>query len=368
MYKQVGLGQPEISSWLPQPKSFEVPVFVHQIDSKILKHQLESMVKASELAIKAATTVLVDGKPVTRDNLSIRNCYTLPASVITQGTESLFESVAKSAWGNFGFSSNEPSGGQWQFLMYKPGGFFVTHYDDSRGHMMGGKNYVYRNTPERSMTLLMYLNDDYEGGEIEFPNIRSENGAPLKIKPVAGTAIAFPSHELYAHRVLPTTSGTRYVVSRWFDDTSFFKVVEPCSGHNLLNLDDSNKIQVVVVDGEIITSNSNVTEAWGTLMKNGICHNHMLVSAEVKTLSKFQVLGNKREFETSILLSQIPTRVFSSGIGGHTNVETLKQFGAVQHRLDTFISSTNKDSLVLSFKSVRAYELSPEFRPISLLQ
>lgn len=360
MYSQGSLSQPMVSAWLPQPKSFDVPVAIFQLAPGTLAPQLQAMIEASELASKAATTIIVEGKPVTGDNLSVRNCYTLPTSVITPGTEELFGRVAKSAWGNFGFHSKEPVGGQWQFLMYKPGGFFVTHYDDSRGHVFNGKNYAYRNTPERSMTLLIYLNDDYEGGEIEFVNIQKD-GRPLKIKPKAGTAVAFPSHELYAHRVLPTTSGTRYVVSRWFDDVSWLKVIQPFTTAPGV-CEDGYKIS-----GEVI-EHSVFSPVWNSLLSNGICHDHVVTSAEVKKLSKYQLLGTRREYETSVLLSPTPIQVFASGVGGHTRVETLKQFGAVQHRLDTNILSTSGDSLVLSFKSVRAYELSPEFRPISLLQ
>lgn len=371
MYFQGKLNQPAISGWLPQPKSFEVPVAIFQLGPQTLVPQLQAMVEASELASKAATTIVVDGKPVTGNDLSVRNCYTLATSVIAPGTEELFNRVAKSAWGNFEFHAKEPVGGQWQFLMYKPGGFFVTHYDDSRGHVFNGKNYAYRNTPERSMTLLIYLNDDYEGGEIEFVNIRQQDGQPLKIKPKAGTVVAFPSHELYAHRVLPTTSGTRYVVSRWYDDTSWLKVIEPTLNLTVsdsLGFRDGDSIDVEHTNGEIFVHNPIASAIWFRLKQQGLCHNHIIKSVNVKAIGTERGSVSRLDYETSVLLSNEPVQLFSTGLGGATKVETLQQFGASQHRLDSRLTPTIKNSLMLSFKSVRAYELSPEFRPISLLQ
>lgn len=51
---------------------------------------------------------------------------------------------------------------------------------------------------------IIYLNDDYEGGEIRFP------GYDITIKPPAGTFIFFPSSTYYIHEVLPITNGVRY--------------------------------------------------------------------------------------------------------------------------------------------------------------
>jgi predicted 2-oxoglutarate/Fe(II)-dependent dioxygenase YbiX len=56
----------------------------------------------------------------------------------------------------------------------------------------------------------MYLNDNYEGGEIEFVN------SGIKIKPEAGSIIFFPSNFLYVHEVHPITSGFRYSMPHWY--------------------------------------------------------------------------------------------------------------------------------------------------------
>jgi hypothetical protein len=58
-----------------------------------------------------------------------------------------------------------------------------------------------------TVSAVIYLNDDYEGGEIHFP--RLEN---LTIKPSFGDIAIFPSNYMYEHASLPMKSGTKYCV------------------------------------------------------------------------------------------------------------------------------------------------------------
>lgn len=51
---------------------------------------------------------------------------------------------------------------------------------------------------------LFYINDDYEGGELYFP----EQG--IQFKPKAGSAYFFPGDKNYIHGVTEITSGTRF--------------------------------------------------------------------------------------------------------------------------------------------------------------
>jgi predicted 2-oxoglutarate/Fe(II)-dependent dioxygenase YbiX len=59
--------------------------------------------------------------------------------------------------------------------------------------------------PQPVISVVAYLNDDYEGGEIEF---RDQN---IKIKPEAGSIVIFPSKEPYFHASLPVISGIKYM-------------------------------------------------------------------------------------------------------------------------------------------------------------
>ena len=54
-------------------------------------------------------------------------------------------------------------------------------------------------------SLVTYINDDYEGGELVFPN------QDVKLKPKAGSLVMFPSQKPYIHQALPITSGNKYI-------------------------------------------------------------------------------------------------------------------------------------------------------------
>lgn len=55
--------------------------------------------------------------------------------------------------------------------------------------------------------LVLYLNDDYEGGEIYYPKFN------IAIKPEAGSLVIHPGTIQYSHGVSPVISGTRYATT-----------------------------------------------------------------------------------------------------------------------------------------------------------
>ena len=62
----------------------------------------------------------------------------------------------------------------------------------------------------RSLSVLSYLNDDYEGGEISFPQ------SNVTLKPKAGSIVFFPSNFIYVHTIAKMKSGVRYAIPSWF--------------------------------------------------------------------------------------------------------------------------------------------------------
>lgn len=62
----------------------------------------------------------------------------------------------------------------------------------------------------RLISTVSYLNDNYDGGEIEFAQSNT------RIKPEAGSIVFFPSNFLYVHEVMPVTNGTRYSMPHWY--------------------------------------------------------------------------------------------------------------------------------------------------------
>jgi hypothetical protein len=57
-----------------------------------------------------------------------------------------------------------------------------------------------------TVSIVAYLNDDYEGGELYFPRFN------LTIKPKQGDVLVFPSTYIYEHASLPIKNGTKYSV------------------------------------------------------------------------------------------------------------------------------------------------------------
>lgn len=91
-----------------------------------------------------------------------------------------------------------------QFLYYNVGGKYDLH-NDSEDYVNG----KLARTCERDVTILIYLNDNYEGGELELPDWG------ITFKPKAGTLIAFPSYLEFSHKVNPVTKGKRFTIVSW---------------------------------------------------------------------------------------------------------------------------------------------------------
>jgi predicted 2-oxoglutarate/Fe(II)-dependent dioxygenase YbiX len=82
----------------------------------------------------------------------------------------------------------------------------LLRYDET-GHLPAHQD---QGISSRVLSVLLYLNDDYEGGEIEFRH------SGIKFKPEAGSVLFFPSNFLYVHEVYPVTRGPRYALPNWY--------------------------------------------------------------------------------------------------------------------------------------------------------
>jgi Rps23 Pro-64 3,4-dihydroxylase Tpa1-like proline 4-hydroxylase len=81
-------------------------------------------------------------------------------------------------------------------LRYDQSGYLPAHQDQG--------------VSTRVLSVLLYLNDDYEGGEITFRH------SGLTLKPKPGSVLFFPSNFLYVHEVAPVTKGPRYALPNWY--------------------------------------------------------------------------------------------------------------------------------------------------------
>jgi prolyl 4-hydroxylase len=89
-----------------------------------------------------------------------------------------------------------------QILRYGPSDEFTEHAD-----LECGAATVYGS---RLLSAILYLNDNYEGGELEFP--RQE----CVYNPQAGSMVLFPSSFTHPHLSRPITKGTKYAAVTWF--------------------------------------------------------------------------------------------------------------------------------------------------------
>ncbi len=131
----------------------------------------------------------------------------------------------------------------WKFTapaicMYKTDGgadtnvgmFYHTDFQQERADAPGDKPV---------MTCTMYLNGDYEGGEICF-KVLNEEGTDVEFfmhKPQAGDVLVFPSRAPYYHGVNKTTEGQKYFVrSFWqyeFEGTQDWRDGQAKYGHEV---------------------------------------------------------------------------------------------------------------------------------------
>lgn len=84
-------------------------------------------------------------------------------------------------------------------LRYQTGQEYHAHYDGDTDS-------------KRIISPILYLNDNYEGGEIEFVNYN------IKIKPEAGMFLIFPANFAYRHIAHPVKTGTKYAIVTWLHD------------------------------------------------------------------------------------------------------------------------------------------------------
>ena len=93
-----------------------------------------------------------------------------------------------------------------QLLRYKEGGFYVKHADSEN---MDPELRTWTKTIDRDLSLLIYLNDDFSGGDLFFEKFN------FRLRPKAGMAVLFPSDNRYLHEAQTITAGHRYAIVSW---------------------------------------------------------------------------------------------------------------------------------------------------------
>ena len=89
---------------------------------------------------------------------------------------------------------------QIDILKYSPGGKYEIHTD-------------HYTTNPRHLSIIMNLNDDYEGGDLIFTD--QQKNEIKKFNLGKGSIIFFPSNFIYPHGITPIKKGTRYSIVAW---------------------------------------------------------------------------------------------------------------------------------------------------------
>lgn len=99
----------------------------------------------------------------------------------------------------------------YSLLAYDPGCYFKQHIDvlSYPENEIDGFVPVLNALPRR-VSLSLFLNDEYEGGELAFFD------GVYKIPKQKGTVVLFPSNSMFPHQVCEVTSGCRYSIVTWF--------------------------------------------------------------------------------------------------------------------------------------------------------
>ena len=102
------------------------------------------------------------------------------------------------------FSCKVYEEGMGSVVELKAGDFMPLHFDhgSSENKSVGLKTGA--GNPSRDISSVLYYNDNYEGGEISFPN------QDLIIKPKPGMFICFPATDEFPHQVKEIKSGYRW--------------------------------------------------------------------------------------------------------------------------------------------------------------
>jgi prolyl 4-hydroxylase len=128
------------------------------------------------------------------------------SGLFTRDSDPVYEKISKitSILSKIPIEEQEPA----MVAKYIPGGRISPHFDPCSPGSAG--------CSKRKVTHLIYLNDNFEGGETHFVNLN------LKIKPETGKSILFWNHddngdlfEVSLHQGMPVKNGMKYICTQW---------------------------------------------------------------------------------------------------------------------------------------------------------
>ena len=93
-----------------------------------------------------------------------------------------------------------------EILRYGPGAEYKPHSDAEDWY---GPERGWERDLDRDLSVLIYLNAEFTGGQLYFPNFQ------MQLPPQRGLLVAFPSDARYVHTALPVQTGNRLAIVSW---------------------------------------------------------------------------------------------------------------------------------------------------------
>jgi Rps23 Pro-64 3,4-dihydroxylase Tpa1-like proline 4-hydroxylase len=120
-----------------------------------------------------------------------------------------------------------------QILSYSIGGHYTPHIDGESLWQAPDGEVIWKKSTDRDISIVLYLNDDFEGGDFVFPDHH------IRVRPEPGMLVCFPSNHHYKHGVEPVIRGNRYSIVCWATARGFPTMDE-------INRDLSQKYGILV--------------------------------------------------------------------------------------------------------------------------
>lgn len=175
-----------------------------------------------KLAIRQVTEEGSQGDVVNEER---RNVFWLsPSPEIVDLYRTTFEKLRNSVETFFRVTLKASEG--LQTLGYGPGCKYALHADACATVTAADGTWTWEvSFGHRKISTILFLSDSVTnifdanqcvGGDVSFDYLKDEAGDPLRIQPLKGLFIAFPSTPLFSHRVHEVTDGYRATFVEWY--------------------------------------------------------------------------------------------------------------------------------------------------------
>lgn len=186
----------------------EIKNFIKIYDNVLPWNVLSNLIRFANTSQFQKTSI--GGGELEKVDFNVRRTFTLPLSNKTN-------SMSNTHWHNLLYFFFQKNLNQYpidnkiidfsyklitdiEILKYENTGFYTWHVDH------------FADIP-RTMSCILLLNNDYEGGNLYFRNPNGSGEWEIEVKP--NRMIIWPSNFLYPHTVKPVTKGKRYSVVAW---------------------------------------------------------------------------------------------------------------------------------------------------------